>query len=365
MKADVHGSCVSFSILKKETKTGCQIKLDCLDNHHFFSHINIAGSMGRKIDVEPTEEELCTIDEHLRRNIITDLNKSVVSELLQSDAEYLLVDFYDFGRVQWAYRGGSYTHTSFFNDTPYWQRISEQVEGVFRWIDLPTFLWYDKVDEYFKIMVEKFGKDHIILNRVYFSRYYIDKDSNLKEIRRQNPNWLGSYRDNERIRNLEEHVIEKFGIESVDVAKYFVADCRFADDILEVHYEEEYYHLAGRIISKIVRGKEEADRDKMDLESIKVKLNRVQEIGQGESEGYLSCAESPFHCYEPLDALLGVLSENEILTYKDAIIQLYEWVYREPEYFRNNEIPIPVIQAKLIRQFGKWITGLDLGRYEV
>lgn len=355
MKADVHGSCVSFSILKKETEAGCQIKLDSLDNHYFFSHINIAGSMGKKIDIEPTEEELSSIDEHLRRNIITDLNKSVVPKLLESDAEYLLVDFYDFGRVQWAYQNGSYTHTSFFNETDYWQKISNQIEGVFRWIDMPTFLWYGKVDEYFQIMVEKYGKDHIILNRVYFNRYYIDKDNSLKEIRRQNPNWLGSYRDNDRIRNLEEHVIKKFGIQSVDVAKYFVADCNFTDDILEVHYEEEYYHLAGRIISKIVRGIE-VDRNKMDLESIKAKLNRIRKIDKGESEGYLSCAASPFHCYEPLDALLSVLTEHEVAVHKDAIIRLYEWVYREPEYFRNQEIPVPMIQAKLIRQFGIWIT---------
>lgn len=132
MKADVHGSCVSFSILKKETEDGCQIKLGCLDNNYFFSHINIAGSMGERIDIEPTEEELSSLDGHLRRNLIADLNKSVVPNLLESDAEYLLIDFYDFGRVQWAYRNGSYTHTSFFRETEYWQKISGQIEGTFR-----------------------------------------------------------------------------------------------------------------------------------------------------------------------------------------------------------------------------------------
>ena len=224
MKADVHGSCVSFSILKKETEDGCQIKLGCLDNNYFFSHINIAGSMGERIDIEPTEEELSSLDGHLRRNLIADLNKSVVPNLLESDAEYLLIDFYDFGRVQWAYRNGSYTHTSFFRETEYWQKISGQIEGTFRWIDLPTFLWYGKVDSYFQRMVEKYGRDHIILNRISFNRYYIDKDNSMKEFRRENPRWLGSYRDNECIRNLEEHVIQKFGIQSIDVAKYFVSD---------------------------------------------------------------------------------------------------------------------------------------------
>ncbi len=357
MKADVHGSCVSFSILKKETEDGCQIKLGCLDNNYFFSHINIAGSMGERIDIEPTEEELSSLDGHLRRNLIAGLNKSVVPNLLESDAEYLLIDFYDFGRVQWAYRNGSYTHTSFFRETEYWQKISGQIEGTFRWIDLPTFLWYGKVDSYFQRMVEKYGRDHIILNRISFNRYYIDKDNSMKEFRRENPRWLGSYRDNECIRNLEEHVIQKFGIQSIDVAKYFVSDYKFTNDILEVHYEEEYYRLAGRKLAEIVRGEVRRSWDKMDVESIQVKLGRVQEVGKGESEGYLSCASSPFHCYAPLDALLQSMTEQEVAVYNEDIIRLYKWVYSEPEYFFSPEIPIPVIQAKLIRRFGKWITG--------
>ncbi len=354
MKADVHGSCVSFSILKKDTPEGCRIKLDSLDNHYFFSHINIAGSMGKKIDVEPAEEELSVFEEHLRRNLITDLNKTVVTELLQSDAEWLLVDFYDFARVQWAYRGGSYTHTVFLNEAKdYYQKVSDQMEGPFRWIDLPTFLYYDKVDEYFRIMVEKYGREHIILNRIYFNRYYIDGDNSLKEIRK-NIDWVGSYKDNGVIRRLEDHVIEKFGIKSIDVSKYFVADFNFTKDILAVHYEEEYYRLAGRIISKMVRG-EEAAADKLDLEGLKAKLCRSPYVDPGESEGYLSCACSPFHCYEPLDVLFEVLDNDEIISCKDVIIRLYEWVFREPEYFMNSEIPVETIQNKLIEQFEIWM----------
>lgn len=294
--------------------------------------------MGKKINVEPTETELSGIDAHLCRNLICDLKKLVIEELLQSDAEYLLIDFYDFGRVQWAYEGGSYTHTVFINETDYWPKISEQIEGVFRWIDLPTFLWYDRIDEYFHTIIKKYGKEHIILNRVYFNRYYIDKDNSLKEIK-GNPNWLGSYKDNERIRKLEDYVIKKFGIQSIDVSKYFVADYNFTNDILAVHYEEEYYRLAGRILDGIVHGRQ-VDTDKMDLESMKVKLSRIPKIKAGESGGYLSCAESPFHCYKPLDVLLGVLENDEIERYKDAIVQLYEWVYKEKEYFFDKNTPV-------------------------
>ena len=354
MKADVHGSCVSFSILKKNTEEGCQIKLECLDNHFFFSHINIAGSMGNKIDIEPTEEELSVFDEHLRRNLITDLNKTVVSELQRSDAEWLLVDFYDFARVQWAYKGGSFTHTVFLNEAKdYYQKVSDQMEGLFRWIDLPTFLYYDKVDEYFRIMVEKYGREHIILNRMYLNRYYIDADNSMKEIRK-NIDWVGSYKDNGAIRRLEDHVIEKFGIHSIDVSRYFVADYSFTKDILAVHYEEEYYHLAGRIISKLVQG-EEVATDKLDLESVKTKLRRSSQIYPGESEGYLSCACSPFSCYEPLDALLGALDNDEVNSCQDVIIRLYEWVSEEPEYFLNSEIPVETIQNRLIEQFEAWM----------
>ncbi len=354
MKADVHGSCVSFSILKKETEEGCQIKLECLDNNFFFSHINIAGSMGNRIDVEPTEEELSVFEEHLRRNLITDLNKTVVEELLLSDAEYLLVDFYDFARVQWAYRGGSFTHTVFLNEAKdYYQKVQDQMEGLFRWINLPTFLYYDKVDEYFRIMVEKYGKEHIILNRIYFNRYYIDENHTLKEIRK-NIDWVGSYRDNDVIRRLEEHVIKKFGIKSIDVSKYFVADYNFGKDILAVHYEEEYYHLAGRIISKLILG-EPVATDKLDLESFKAKLDWNQQILAGESKGYLSCTQSVFHLYEPLDMLLSVLENDEINSCKDVIIRLYEWVFEEPEYFYNHEIPVEVIQNRLLDKFDSWI----------
>ena len=53
--------------------------------------------------------------------------------------------------------------------------------------------------------------------------------------------------------------------------------------------------------------------------------------------------------------LFEVLDNDEIISCKDVIIRLYEWVFREPEYFMNSEIPVETIQNKLIEQFEIWM----------
>lgn len=349
MKADVHGSCVSFSILKKVTETGFQNKLECLDNHLFFSHINIAGTMTKRIDILPTEEELFNIPEHLRRNLVVDLKKNVIDELERSDAEYLMIDVFDFGRVQWAYGNGSFTYTYDVSThaNEWFCKIQNQIEGMFRWIDLPTFLWYPKVDEYMQRIVKKYGKDHIILNRVSFSKWYIDMNHVLREM----PSELeifGSYKDQKKIRDLEDYIVQKYGIWDIDISKYFVADQAFTGDIVAVHYEEEYYHQAGKIVEKIVTGG--GISRLLDLEFLRFKLQKCHEvIGNGIS--YLECAEAPFCCYEPLDELMNGLDIKEIVHVSDKIIRLYEYVEDNWDIFGDADMEKIKKQNILVDKF--------------
>lgn len=353
MKADVHGSCVSFNILKKDTEYGVKIKLKELDTHLFFSHANIAGSIGGGISVPAKEEDFAGTDAHHARNLKADLNKEVIPVLLESDAEWLLVDFYDFARIQWAYRNGSFTHVMNLDVAAheYYEKIKDQIEGAFRWIDLPKFLLHEKMNCYFDQMVEKYGRDHIILNRINLSRYYINKDGVLCEIP-ASMDYLGSYKDNKEIRKLEDYVIDTFGIRSVDVAKYFFADENVNNDILAVHYEEEYYHIAGRIIGAIIKG-ENVATDKLDMESLQYKLHRLETIQQAWQCRYISEAEPIFSCYGLLDELLQVLTPQEIVDCREIILELYDLVGRHAAFFDNPRILNREKQEFLIKAFEK------------
>ena len=148
--------------------------------------------------------------------------KDAVSTLLSSSADYLFIDFYDMARSQWAYKNGSYTHVADLSIAApdYYQRIQHDLLGSFRWIDLPTNLWYCHIDRYMDTMIKKYGANHIILNRLYLNRYYIDENSVLKEF---SPctHYLGSYKENEKIRQLEEYIIQKYSIPNIDLSKYF------------------------------------------------------------------------------------------------------------------------------------------------
>lgn len=355
MKIDVHGSCVSYSIIKDQFDGKSIRVFEDIENNYYFSHVNIAGTMTGKIRLLPKEEDFQIITNHIRRNIISDLKKEVLDILMKSEAEWLMVDFYDFARIQWAYENGSYTHVADLQIAApeYWDKIKNEIQGTFRWIDLPTYLWYGNIDRYFEHVIKKYGKEHIILNRVNLSQYFLDEEKNIREFS-SDKDYLGSYKDGEKIRRLEDYVIQKYGIHNIDVAKFFMADWECGKDYLNVHYEPQYYKLAGKIVKNICSGGAGFATDMLDTESVIYKLQKNEEVCiKNHGFKYLTCAESPFTCFKPLDDLLKVLDMEEILESTEIIALLYQFVEENVGFFYDDTISEEEKQVELVKIFEK------------
>ena len=351
---DVHGSCVSYSILSKKDDCGFQHNIPGVKTNLYFSHVNMAGSMTSPITYEPKESDFILSDQHVIRNIMTDLKKDAVSTLLSSEAQYLIIDFYDMARSQWAYENGSYTHVADLSIAApdYYKQIQHELLGAFRWIDLPTNLWYCHIDRYMNTMIQKYGADHIILNRLNLNRYYIDENSVLQEF---SPctHYLGSYKENEKIRQLEHYIIQKYSIVNIDLAKYFLSDYAFANDALSVHYETQYYKLATQTIQQILNG-ELYNCNQLDIESTIFKLRRMvfHPDGTDAWKDYIqSTVDFSLHCYPILDELFQSFSFDEIASNREVIAFLYESVLKNKAYFDHPQISIQEKQTILANLF--------------
>ena len=351
---DVHGSCVSYSVLSKKDDCAFQHHIPGVKTNLYFSHVNMAGSMTSPIAYEPNETDFILKDQHVIRNIITDLKKDAVSTLLSSSADYLFIDFYDMARSQWAYKNGSYTHVADLSIAApdYYQRIQHDLLGSFRWIDLPTNLWYCHIDRYMDTMIKKYGANHIILNRLYLNRHYIDENSVLKEF---SPctHYLGSYKENEKIRQLEEYIIQKYSIPNIDLSKYFISDYAFANDALSVHYETQYYQLATKSVQQILNGGS-YNCNCLDIESTIFKLRKMVFHSDGTDAwmDYIQGAGAfSLHCYPVLDELFQTFSFEELAANREIIAFLYESVLKNKAYFDHPFISIQEKQTILVNLF--------------
>lgn len=324
MKIDVHGSCVGYNLIKKDDEKGFQHQANEIESNLFFSHVNIAGSVLPALSVIPTERDFdgwdnpCCI-----RNMITDMSKTAISDLLQSEAEWLVIDFYDFARMQWACENSSYTHVAYMQivASEYYKKIEHMIHGAFKWLDIPTFLWYPLIDQYFEQILPKY-KDHIILSRVHFNQYYLTENGEIAEIP-ENQAYLGSYKDNEKIRRLEDYVITKYHLKEIDIAKYFFADYACTNDIFAVHYEEAYYSRGAIILKQIIEG-DEVQPDLLDLRSLRYKVERSDKLLPEFRNAYF--IKSPWHCDKLLDDLIVALTPQEQEQNKWTILKIYEWL---------------------------------------
>lgn len=237
---DVHGSCVSrdcFNLLDQS-----RIKVQ-----NYFSRNNIVSCMMPPADISFNHGELVKYDsEFAERTMRLALNKQTVPRLLESNAEYLVIDFYDFCHPVAAYFDTTFSTYDycFYNTTAY--REHKEQFNVVDFINIPICLWYGYVDRYFQLMMEKFnGK--VILNRLDCSGIYLNQHNELKDVP-DNKLPFGDPRYNQLLRDLENYVIDRYHPFVIDISKYFTPDERHIPDVTAVHFEKFYYTVQSDII---------------------------------------------------------------------------------------------------------------------
>ena len=265
---DIHGSCVSRNAFNFIDDSKIKV-------NHFFSRNNIASCMMPPSSLTFQKDELIQYQsEYSERCMTFALNKKTLDVLLESEAEYLVLDFFDFCQPVAGYQDttfSTYDYT-FYNTSAYKENREDFVLVDF--LQLPHSLWYGYVDMYFKRITEKFGKK-IILNRLNCSSIYLTNEKTIQAI----PERLlafGNAGYNKELAFLEEYIMKKYpDIYITDVSKYFIPDYSYNPDTTPVHYEENYNILLSSVLEDIVTtGTETKYHDTIPAQMVAKILNR-------------------------------------------------------------------------------------------
>lgn len=147
---DVHGSCVSRTCFKFVDSSQILVR-------NTFSRNNIVSCMMPPVNISFQHGELQVYSsEYSERCMRLALNKQTVPLLLESDSEYLIIDFFDFCQpvaAFWDTTFSTYDYT--FYRTSAYQEHQELFKTV-DFLNIPICLWYGYVDAYFRAVHKKF-----------------------------------------------------------------------------------------------------------------------------------------------------------------------------------------------------------------
>ena len=259
-KINVVGSCVSrVSLLDGEVKAH-GITDDDLSLGYFLDKQNIVLAMMPNPftvgEVESiSEKEL--YNPKMLRALQQCLNKRTVEMIMESEADYLVMDFYDFHNDFAVFRNtafGTMFH-EFFN-TNLFQKYKGQIQTS-NFMKIPTWVWYPYVDLFFEKILCKYDANHIILNRFRSNQYYLAKDGKVKEL---SPDfkrpWHSNDKYNDGIRRLEDYVIQKYNPYVIDLSQFFMGEECEQWDLNGAHFESRFYQETFLQIKKIILGSE-------------------------------------------------------------------------------------------------------------
>lgn len=185
IKINVLGSCVSRVSLLDGVQSAHGVLDDRLDLGYFLDKQNIVCAM---LPAPFSREEVDTItvdelsDKSRLHSLKQCLNKSTVPMLLESDAEYLVMDFYDMGINFCTYENTMFaTQANEFCQTALYRKYSDKI-GIGNLYDIATCLWYGYIDLFMEKILTKYDSDHIIFNRFRCNTYYLNKDGKVSII---------------------------------------------------------------------------------------------------------------------------------------------------------------------------------------
>ena len=259
MKVNVLGSCVSRISLLKGERDGHGIYGDKADFGYFLDKQNIALAMMPPPDF--AEEALSIKVEELHdksrlKSLCQNIMKSTVDLLLTSDADYLVMDLYDFDNSFIIYGNTAFgTQAGEFLGTELFKRYSSDMTlGCF--FEMPGWVYYPYVDLFFEKISKKYDADHIILNRFRANTYFLHTNGEIGLVP-EGSKMLFQCKDkyNERRKQLEEYIIKKYNPYVIDISKFFMGDANlWPDNLNGAHFEKEFYRETYDQIMRIIYG---------------------------------------------------------------------------------------------------------------
>ena len=259
-KVNILGSCVSRVCMLDGNRNGHGIADDDMDLGYYFHNQNIVCLMTppsfshEEIDMIKGEE---LYDANNLRGLRQCLYKDTINMLLESDAQWLVMDLYDM-QIDFCMLGkGMFSpyNYEFFNTSLY-ERYKDQVICS-NFMRLTDAVYYGYIDAFFDKIMHKYDSDHIIFNCFRANQYYFAKDGTVQFIPENCRNGMtANFEYNKKLYEVEDYIIQKYNPYVIDLSKYFMGDERiWGDDLNGAHFEEKFYRETFKQIKRIIEGK--------------------------------------------------------------------------------------------------------------
>ena len=229
-----------------------------IDMQYFLDKQNIACAMYpppfNRAEVEDIKaEELW--DKTRLRTLKQSLNKDTIDLLLNSRAEWIVMDLFDMQTDFAVYNNTLFSTCAHeFMNTRLCQKNAADI-SVANFMLLPTWIYYGMVDLFFEKIMQKYDSDHIILNCFRANNYYLSKNGRIEVIpdKFRNP-FQANSKYNPQLSELENYIINKYNPYVIDISKYFMGDENHWSNLNGAHFEKEFYRESFDIICSIIRG---------------------------------------------------------------------------------------------------------------
>ena len=260
-KINILGSCVSKISLMNGYRNLHGIYGDDMEQGYYFDKNNIAFTMmppafsNEEID-EITDEYL--YDKTRLKSLKQCLDKSTMKLLMDSDADFLVIDLYDFHNDFILYKNTAFSTCAHeFMNTELFERNKEEMK-IANFMNMPEENYYTLVDLFFCKIISKYDADHIILNRFRSNKYYLTKDGIIKVIPEEyRKPFHSNYIYNDKVRKLEDYIISKYNPYVIDLSQYYMGNENEWDNLNGAHFEKAFYTETYKHICEIIKNKSE------------------------------------------------------------------------------------------------------------
>ena len=200
----------------------------------------------------------CLYDTTRLKTLKQCLDKSTVDILLNSDADFLVIDLYDFHNDFILYKNTAFSTCAHeFMNTELFERNKEEMK-IANFMNMPEENYYTLVDLFFCKIISKYDADHIILNRFRSNKYYLTKDGIINVIPEEyRKPFHSNYIYNDKVRKLEDYIISKYNPYVIDLSPYYMGNENEWDNLNGAHFEKAFYTETYKCIREIIKSKPE------------------------------------------------------------------------------------------------------------
>ena len=266
---DIWGSCISREVMNRN-------KPKITVNKYIFKQPQLL-AFEQPIDFAvPTDMKLFKDNSWRRRTIEEAFSHAGIDKLRRSDAEWIVIDFYDLICNAVVFQGQLWEVDDFVQSTEFYKSVSNECsKNTFFFECYDMDFSYKQMKKFTDFLIEKYG-DNMVLIKADLKDTYIDLDFRLKKIKGDAEEFQ---RKRHAIARYEKMFEELTNCYVIDMSKYYYASDSFPlGGAHIVHYEDDFYNQACDAFTAILKKPDQKYFDKVDEDYLlmrELKLNRA------------------------------------------------------------------------------------------